>query len=144
MKEMFESIFNEQRAIYGDRDIQLEIETVLPNINGDKILIKQVIYNILVNAIKFTKNREKALIVIGSIIKEKEYLFYIKDNGDGFDMEFSSKIFGLFQRLHSKEEFEGSGIGLVTVKNMIQKHGGKVWIEGQVDVGATVYFTIPF
>lgn len=144
MKELFYNIFNEQKVIYLERDIDLIFENELPEVMADRVLLKQVVYNLLANAIKFTKDRDKALIIVGSIIKEKEYLFYVKDNGAGFDMEFSAKLFGLFQRLHSSEEFEGSGIGLVTVKNIIEKHGGKVWIEGKVETGATVYFTLPF
>lgn len=143
-EEIFTRIFNELNSGNHDRIVKLNIETRLPKIYADKIMIRQAVYNILSNAFKFTKNQDKALIQIGCTITENEYLFYIKDNGVGFDMEFSSKLFGIFQRLHTSDEFEGSGIGLVTVKKIIQKHGGRVWIEGKVDVGATVYFTLPF
>ena len=99
--------------------------------------------NIFSNAIKFTRNREIAYIVTGATITEREYEFYVKDNGVGFDMKYSGKLFGLFQRLHDSDEFEGYGIGLITIKKIIDKHGGRVWIEGELNKGATVYFTLP-
>ena len=80
---------------------------------------------------------------MGCTITQDSYVFYVRDNGVGFDMKYSGKLFGLFQRLHTPDEFDGSGIGLVTVKKIIEKHDGKVWIEGKVDEGATVYFTLP-
>lgn len=142
-KELFSSIFDKQMAVYQGRDIELIIETELPVVSADKFLMNQTITNLIGNAMKFTRNRSIAHIKVGCHVSEGEYLFYIKDNGDGFNMEYSGKLFGLFQRLHSTEEFEGNGIGLVTVRNIIQRHGGRVWIEGQVDVGASVYFTLP-
>jgi len=143
-EEMFLTIYKEIKATYRRLKIEMKIETGLPNVMGDRILLKQVIYNILSNAAKFTKDRENAQIIVGSALTENEYIFYIKDNGVGFDMNYSSKLFGIFQRLHTSDEFEGSGIGLVTIKKIIEKHGGRTWIEGEVDVGATVYFTLPF
>ena len=106
-------------------------------------MLKQVLNNIFSNAVKFTRNREIAYIVAGAAITEAEYVFYVKDNGIGFDMDYSGKLFGLFQRLHTTDEFEGSGIGLITIKKIIEKHGGRVWIEGELNKGATVYFTLP-
>jgi signal transduction histidine kinase len=143
MKELFQSTFSEERINYLERDIKLIIENELPKVMVDRILLKEVICNIISNSIKFTRNRDKSIIKVGSTTKDKEYVFYVKDNGAGFDMEFSAKLFGLFQRLHDKDEFEGNGIGLTIVKNIIQKHGGKVWIEGKCDIGATIYFTVP-
>jgi signal transduction histidine kinase/ABC-type uncharacterized transport system substrate-binding protein len=140
---VFKSIFNEILSANPDRDLKLNIETGLPIILGDKVMIRQVVYNILSNAVKFTKHRGQALIAVGCTITGEEYIFYVKDNGVGLDMEFSKKLFGIFQRLHTNDEFEGSGIGLVTVKKIIHKHGGRVWIEGKAGVGATVYFTLP-
>ena len=144
IEEMFESIYKELISANLDRDITMTIETGLPHVIADKIMIRQAIYNILSNAVKFTQNREKAFIIIGCAITGDEYIFYVKDNGAGFDMDSSGKLFGIFQRLHTNDEFEGSGIGLVTVKKIIQRHGGRVWIEGKIDIGATVYFTLPF
>lgn len=143
-EEIIKKIFIELHSLDNDREVKLIIETKLPEINVDKVMIRQAIYNMLSNAFKFTKNRDNAVIYIGSTITENEYIFYVKDNGVGFDMEYSSKLFGLFQRLHTSDEFEGSGIGLVTVKKIIEKHDGRVWIEGKVNEGATVYFTLPF
>ncbi len=140
---LFKSIFNELLLAHPDRVIELNIETGLPIVFGDKIMIRQVVYNILSNAIKFTKHKERGIITVGCSITGEEYIFYIKDNGVGFDMEYSKKLFGIFQRLHTSDEFEGSGIGLVTVKKIIHKHGGRVWIEGNTGVGAAVYFTLP-
>ncbi len=143
-ENMFSAVFNEIKAIYPRRIMELIIETGLPNVKVDKILFRQVITNVLSNAAKFTKDREFTCIKVGSTLTEKEYVFYVKDNGVGFDMNFSSKLFGIFQRLHTSDEFEGNGIGLVTIKKIVEKHGGKTWIEGESGVGATIYFTLPF
>lgn len=140
---LIRSIFNELVSAHPDRKLELLIETGMPVISADKVMIRQVAYNILSNAVKFTRHREQALITVGCTITGEEYVFYIKDNGVGFDMEYSGKLFGIFQRLHTNDEFEGSGIGLVTVKKIIHKHGGRVWIEGKLDEGTTVYFTLP-
>lgn len=137
------SIFNELLSANPGRNIKLVVETGLPEILADKVMIKQAIYNILSNAVKFTRYKDEALITVGCTITADEYVFYVKDNGSGFDMEFSQKLFGIFQRLHGADEFEGSGIGLITVKKIIQRHGGRVWIEGRTGLGAEVYFTLP-
>ncbi|MDP4091136.1 MAG: ATP-binding protein, partial [Bacillota bacterium] len=142
--EMLCDTFNELKSSCMGRKIDLIIENALPKVEADRILMKQLLTNLLSNAVKFTKNRAGAIIRVGCVKKEDEYMIYIKDNGAGFDMEYSSKLFGLFQRLHSSEEFEGSGIGLVTVRKIIQKHGGRVWMEGRLDEGAAVYFTLPY
>ncbi|HEX3028031.1 MAG TPA: ABC transporter substrate binding protein [Clostridia bacterium] len=142
-EDMIKSIFDEIKSSNTERSIKLKIETGLPRIKADKTLFRQVIYNILSNAVKFTQTRENAIVIVGSTITENEYVFYIKDNGVGFNMNYVHKLFGLFQRLHTSDEYEGSGIGLVTVKKVIEKHGGRVWIEGNLDVGACIYFTFP-
>ena len=144
MKELFMLVAEELKLAHPERDIRFIIETELPYVYADKILMKQVIYNVLSNAVKFTKDRQQARIIIGNTITGEEYVFYIKDNGVGFDMEYSKKLFGIFQRLHTSDEFEGTGIGLVTVKKIIQKHGGNTWIVGEVDKGTTLYFSLPF
>jgi PAS domain S-box-containing protein len=143
IETVLRSIFNELLSANLGRNIKLVVETGLPEVLADKVMIRQVIYNILSNAVKFTKYKEQALITVGCTITAEEYIFYIKDNGVGFDMDFSRKLFGIFQRLHTVDEFEGSGIGLVTVKKIIQRHGGRVWIQGSIDLGAAVYFAIP-
>jgi signal transduction histidine kinase len=115
----------------------------LPKVQVDKTLFKQVWMNLLGNAIKYTRNREKAEISIGCVEKGSEYEFSIKDNGAGFDMQYREKLFGIFQRLHFKEEFEGTGIGLANVQRIVARHGGRTWAHGEVNVGATFYFTLP-
>lgn len=143
ISEMFSSVFQELKPIYSKRFIEFEFETGMPIVLADAVMLKQVIYNIISNAIKFTENTEKALIVAGCKMGVDEYIFYLKDNGVGINMEFSGKLFQIFQRLHSPHEFEGNGIGLAAVRKIIEKHGGRTWIEGKVNEGAIVYFTLP-
>jgi len=143
MGSLITEVYEELKPAYSGRDISLVIESGLPCVRADRILMRQLLQNIISNSMKFTAGREKAIITVGCTITQDSYVFYIKDNGVGFDMNYSGKLFGLFQRLHTSDEFEGSGIGLVTVKKIVQKHGGKVWIEGKVDEGTTVFFSLP-
>jgi signal transduction histidine kinase len=115
----------------------------LPVIRGDAILIRQVLVNLLANAVKFTRSRKNTKIEIGHISEKAETVFYIRDNGIGFNMNNADKLFGVFQRLHRAEDFEGTGIGLANVKRIIERHGGRVWADGKVNKGATFYFSIP-
>lgn len=141
--ELAGMIFNELTSAIPERDIKLVMEPELPRVKADKVLLKQVLYNVVSNAVKFTKTRDTAVINVGYTIEKDEAVFSIKDNGVGFDAESAGKLFGIFQRLHSLDEFEGTGIGLATVRKIIQKHGGRTWIEGKRDQGATVFFTLP-
>jgi PAS domain S-box-containing protein len=126
-----------------DRQIAIEIGNLLP-CRGDPGLLLQVWVNLISNAIKFTRQREMALIEIGSEPGEGEsILFYVRDNGVGFDMQYAAKLFGVFQRLHSASEFEGTGVGLALVQRIILRHGGKIWPESEPGVGTTFYFTLP-
>jgi PAS domain S-box-containing protein len=143
INELVSMIFSELASAIPEREIKLIMETELPPVKADKILLKQVIYNVISNAIKFTKTREMAVIKVGHFIDKGEIVLYINDNGVGFDMELSGKLFGIFQRIHSSDEFEGTGIGLATVRKIMQKHGGRTWIKGKPDQGATVYFALP-
>ena len=130
-----------QQAVAG-RDLSVEIKP-LPSVRGDFSMLQQVWINLLANAIKFTRSKPAARIEVGGAAGETELVYYVKDNGVGFNMQYADKLFGVFQRLHRDEEFEGTGIGLAIVKRIIAKHGGRVWAEGKVGEGATVYFALP-
>ena len=116
---------------------------VLPHAKGDQALIRQVWINLISNAIKYSQHKSRIIIEIGSYEKDKLLVYYVKDNGAGFDMEYYDKLFGVFQRLHSQEEFEGTGIGLAIVQKVVQRHNGTVWAESKVNEGATFYFSLP-
>lgn len=141
--EIFSSVFKEVYAACPERSICFYLEEAMPVVFADPILIRQLIYNLLSNAVKFTKNRESARISAGCTVREKEWIFYIEDNGAGFNMKYAKKLFTMFQRLHDKEEFEGCGIGLATVYKIIQKHKGRTWIESELNQGTKVFFTLP-
>jgi two-component system sensor kinase len=106
-------------------------------------LIRQAINNLLGNAVKFTRTRETAKIEIGIRVEKKQHVYYIKDNGVGFDMQHADKLFKMFQRLHSFDEFEGNGASLAFVQRIIHLHGGEIWTEAQLNQGATFYFSLP-
>jgi PAS domain S-box-containing protein len=124
-----------------ERQVEWKIDE-LPSAECDPVLIRQVFQNLISNALKYSRPRSPAVIEIGRTEKEGETVIYVKDNGVGFDMRYMDKLFGVFQRLHLAEEFEGNGIGLATVERIIKKHGGRVWVEAELDRGATFYFTL--
>ncbi|MEJ2183319.1 MAG: ATP-binding protein [Nitrospirota bacterium] len=130
------------KALAPERNIEVTIEQ-LPPIRGDITLIRQVFTNLLSNAVKFTGAKDLALITVGGLSGDGENVYYVKDNGVGFDMAHADKLFGVFRRMHSEKEFEGIGIGLSIVERIVKRHGGRVWAEGRPYEGATFYFSLP-
>jgi PAS domain S-box-containing protein len=144
MEELIREVLQELDPTIAHRaDVQLL--QLLPGY-GDRALLRQVWMNLVSNALKYSARSAAPTIVIGSLMdgKPDERGYYIKDNGVGFNMEYAGKLFGVFQRLHSEEEFEGTGVGLAIVERVVTRHGGKVWAEGKQGVGATFYFTLPY
>lgn len=140
---LIHSVFQELVVGYSGNTIELHFQESIPSILTDRFLIKQVFINIISNSLKFTSDKEKSIVTAGYRFQDNTHVFFIKDNGVGFDMEFSENLFGMFQRMHSIDDFEGSGVGLAIVKKIIQKLGGRVWITGEVGKGACIYFSIP-
>lgn len=123
-----------------DRNVVWHVSN-LPETYADATMIKFVWQNLIDNALKFTNRKDQASVTIG--FSPNEAAYFIKDNGVGFDMKYAGKLFGMFQRLHSKDEFEGTGIGLASVKRIVSRHGGRIWAQAEVDLGACFYFTLP-
>jgi PAS domain S-box-containing protein len=142
MSALATEVFAELSSERSDRNIRFIMDE-LPPACGDRAMIHQVLSNLLGNAIKYTKPRPEAVIEVSGTAGDAENIYCVKDNGVGFDMRYVNKLFGVFQRLHSAEEFEGTGIGLAIVKRIVERHGGRTWAEGKVDEGATVHFTLP-
>jgi light-regulated signal transduction histidine kinase (bacteriophytochrome) len=115
----------------------------LPACRGDVNMLRQVWYNLLGNSVKYASKREGPVIEVGAKEDDTSVTYYVKDNGTGFDMKYANKLFGVFQRLHRQDEFEGTGLGLALVKRIISKHGGEIWAEAILNEGATFYFSIP-
>lgn len=141
-RNLIENALAALESEHAGRNINLKI-TELPPCHGDPGLLQQVWTNLIANALKFTRQRNPASIEIGATVSPNEIIYFIKDNGAGFDMRYADKLFGVFQRLHRAEEFEGTGVGLAIVQRIILKHNGRVWAEGQPNQGATFYFALP-
>jgi signal transduction histidine kinase len=125
-----------------DRQVETLVQE-MPSCSADPVLLKQVYMNLLSNAIKFSSPREIAKIEVGCLPQNGQKVYFVKDNGVGFDMRFAGKLFEVFQRLHKPEEFEGTGVGLAIVQRIIERHGGRIWAEAELDRGAVFYFTLP-
>jgi light-regulated signal transduction histidine kinase (bacteriophytochrome) len=142
MATLARQVFEELRVASTGNPARLTIEP-MPSARCDPALIRQVWINLLANAIKFSAVREEPLIEAGGYADGAHDVYYVKDNGVGFDMRYREKLFGVFERLHSAKEFPGTGVGLAIVKRVVERHGGRVWAEGRVDAGATFYFAMP-
>lgn len=142
MKSMVETIWSDCVELEKERMFELRLGD-LPEARADSTLIKQVWSNLIANAVKFTRNKEKAIVEIGFEENKDEVIYTIKDNGAGFDMRYYDKLFGIFQRMHSHVEFEGTGIGLSIVERVVNMHGGRVWAKAEVNKGAEFLFSIP-
>ncbi len=143
LEQLVAQVIAELAQYTGGRDIAWKIGA-LPSCHGDRAMLRMVFVNLLSNAAKFTRTQPQAKIEIGCSRQENNQIkIFVKDNGAGFDMRHVNKLFGVFQRLHLAEEFEGTGIGLATVQRIVHRHGGTCWAEGAVDQGATFYFTLP-
>jgi light-regulated signal transduction histidine kinase (bacteriophytochrome) len=141
MAGMVESIFLESTTPEERERIDLQIGR-LPPAQGDTVMLRHVWTNLLGNAIKFSSKKKRAVIKVSARRRGAETVYTVRDNGAGFDMQYAGKLFGVFQRLHSAKEFEGTGIGLAIVRSIIERHGGQVWAEGRVGKGATFHFTL--
>ncbi len=141
MNRLVQSAWEDLRPQWTGREMEIRT-TPLPPGNGDPELLRQVWINLLGNAVKYTAGRMPAFIETGSLTQAAEAVYFVRDNGAGFDMQFGHKLFGVFQRLHRADEFEGTGVGLAIVQRIIHRHGGRVWAQAEVNRGATFYFTL--
>lgn len=141
MNELVESICLEVKRGIPEKNILFK-KNDLPAAKADKSMLRQVWLNLVSNAVKFSMRREKIEIEVGFSLQEGEDVYWIKDNGVGFDMKYLDKLFGVFQRLHSEEEYEGTGVGLSLIKRIIERHGGRIWAKGLPNEGASFFFTL--
>jgi light-regulated signal transduction histidine kinase (bacteriophytochrome) len=137
---IIEQVLRDERQQAEGRSVNVSVGD-LPPLWGDAPLFKQVFVNLIGNAFKYTRMRADAVIEIGSRKIDGEQVFFVRDNGAGFDMQYADKLFGVFQRLHRTEDFAGTGVGLAIVQRIIHRHGGRIWADAAVDEGATFYFT---
>jgi chemotaxis family two-component system sensor kinase Cph1 len=143
LNAMVESIRREMLPDYESRTLEWKVSQPLPVVIADAAFLHLAMRNLLSNAIKYTRNENPAVIEVGSYEEDGKVVVYIRDNGVGFDMAYAGKLFGVFQRLHRMEEFEGTGIGLASVRRIIERHDGTVWAHSQLGHGATFYFALP-
>ena len=141
LNELLDQVLEDFKEETRGRDIKWQINQ-LPRVPCDPGLVRQVFANLISNAVKYTRPRPRAIIEVGSFEKEGSKVIYVRDNGVGFNMKYAGKLFGVFQRLHRPEDFEGTGVGLATVERIVRKHGGRIWVEAEQDKGATFFFTL--
>ncbi len=142
MQEILNEVMDNLKSEMEGRDIEVKVG-LLPSTRGDKAMVRQCLFNLISNAIKFSGEEKKAVVQVSGRCDNSETVYSVRDNGVGFDMEYADKLFGVFQRLHSEEEFKGTGIGLAIVQRIAAKHGGRAWAEGKVGGGAAFYFSLP-
>lgn len=142
VKEIVWQVLDELHKEREGRQVEIRVGN-LPDCVADPTLFKQIFVNLLSNAFKYTRQKENAVVEVGCQQHESENNYFVRDNGAGFDMQYAQKLFDIFQRLHRADEFEGTGVGLSIVQRIIHRHGGRVWAEGEVNKGATFYFTLP-
>ena len=142
LEDLFRTVYDEQKALQPDRRIDFRLAK-LPIVQGDAAMLRQVVENLVTNALKYSRGREVAVIEISFRDGGSENVFSVKDNGVGFDMRYAEKLFQVFQRLHTDTEFEGTGVGLAIVHRIIKRHDGRIWAEAEVGKGATFFFTLP-
>ena len=143
LNQLIASVLHDLRHDLQDRTISWTIAQ-LPEVIGDAAMLRQVFENLVSNAIKFTGTRPQASIEVGSRqTSQEETVVFVRDNGVGFDMRYANKLFGVFQRLHRADEFDGTGIGLANVRRIVHRHGGKTWAEGALGEGATFFVSLP-
>ena len=141
LTELARGVAKELREAYSAQGVEVIVDP-LPPTRGDPALLRTVLVNVIGNAFKFSRGRPHPQIEIGSRREGRAVVYHVKDNGVGFDMRYADKLFGVFQRLHRGDEFEGTGVGLALAQRIIKRHGGRIWAEGAVDAGATFYFTL--
>ncbi|MCJ7801434.1 MAG: PAS domain S-box protein, partial [Candidatus Marinimicrobia bacterium] len=142
MKNMVNAIYHEATSAEERKRIKFTVGD-LPAINGDTSMMRQVWMNLISNAVKFSSNRKQAIIDVSSKEEKDKITYSVKDNGTGFNMKYVDKLFRVFNRLHSEKDFEGTGVGLALVQGIVNRHGGNIWAEGEMDNGATLFFSLP-
>lgn len=142
MRELAEDVTQELRAVIEQNKAEIKINA-MPEARVDVVLMKQVLINLLSNALKYASKKEEPKIEIGSFKEGKDTVYFVRDNGIGIDMQYADKIFNAFQRLHGASEYEGTGIGLAIVQSIVKRHGGRIWVESTLNEGSTFYFTLP-